>query len=70
MIYALVALVGVVAWIATARISDPLRRTGIAIAAVGLILALAMWWMAFPFLIIAVVGGLIFVASIVRERSA
>lgn len=70
MIYVLIALVVGIVWLVTRRIADPMRRLGVAVAAVGIILAIAMWWMAFPFLVIAAVGGAIVAASHFRQRRA
>ena len=70
MIYVLVALVCTVVWLATRRVADPLRRAGVAIAAIGLVLAAGMWWMAFPFLVIAVVGAVLTAVSYRRPGRA
>ena len=68
MIYALVAILVLIMWLATLRISDPLQRTGVAVAVIGLTLAVLMSWMAFPFLVAAAVGGIVVGVSYVRER--
>lgn len=70
MIYLLTATLLAVTWFATRRVSDPLRRAGVAIAAIGFALALAMWWMAFPFLIVGVIGCLIVLVSKLRQPDA
>ena len=68
MIYVLIALVCAIAWMATRRIADPARRVGAAIAAIGLVLAAAMWWMAFPFLVIAAFGAAVVAVSHLQQR--
>ena len=70
MIYVLVALVCTVVWFGTRRVIDPLRRVGVAIAAIGIVLAVGMWWMAFPFLIIAGIGAVVAAVSYIRPRRA
>lgn len=68
MIYVLIVTLAVVVWLATRPITDPVRRFGVGTAVIGLALAVLMWWMAFPFLVIAVAGGVIVGVSYLRER--
>ena len=68
MLYVLIAIVCAAVWFVTQRITDRLRRVGTATATIGLLLAGAMWWMAFPFLILAVVGVAVVGMSYFRER--
>ena len=70
MIYLLVGILAVIVWLATSRTADPVRRVGLAIAAIGLALAVLMSWMAFPFLVLAGAGGVVVAMSHLRERSA
>lgn len=68
MIYILIAVLAAIVWLATRRITDPVRRFGMAAVVIGLALAVLMWWMAFPFLVIAAIGGVIVGLSYLRER--
>jgi hypothetical protein len=67
-IYAVLAILIVSTWLATRRIRDAGRRTGVAVAVIGLTLAFLMSWMAFPFLVVAAIGALIVGAGYLRER--